>query len=164
METYMLNDRQIEDIESRSKAYPRKRSALLEALSIAQGEKGYIDGVDARQVADLLSLSIAEVHGAATFYHMIRNGPGGKHSVALCTNVSCTLRGAKEISLLIQERLGVSPGEVTEDGRFSFEEAQCLGCCDGAPCMMVDDELHGNLTREEVERILEDSAGKAGDI
>jgi NADH-quinone oxidoreductase subunit E len=157
----MLTREQVAEILAKGNEFPLKRSALIPALQIAQREKGHLDSSDMKEIADLLSLSTAEVYGAATFYHMIRKKPGGKHTIAVCINVSCSLRGAGTLSGHLQQRLGVRPGEVTGDGMFLLEEAQCLGCCDGAPCMMVDGELYGSLTGDRVDEILEVYRGKA---
>ena len=135
----------------------RQRSAIIAGLRAAQHEN---DGFLTRQlmdaVADYLDLPPIQVYEVATFYSMFETGPVGRHSVSVCTNVACMLRGAEEIVAHIEQRLGIKTGGSTADGRiFLKKEEECLAACCGAPMMMVDHKYYENLTREQVDAILD---------
>ena len=105
-------------------------------------------------VAAYLDLAPSDVMGVVTFYDMYHERPVGRHRIRVCTNLSCMLRGAEEIMESLEKELGVAEGEVSADGRCSFVHFECLGSCDTAPMMMVDDEYHENLTPESAARIV----------
>ncbi len=139
--------------------YPQeqKRSALLAALREVQHENhGFltIESMDA--VADYLNLPPIAVYEVASFYSMLETEPVGCHSVSVCTNISCLLRGAEAIVEHVEKRLGVKTGETTLDGRiFLKREEECLAACCGAPMMMVDHRYHEDLTPGKVDEILD---------
>lgn len=140
--------------------YPegKQRSATIEALRIAQHENGgwlTNDLMDA--VADHLDLEPIKVYEVATFYSMFETKPVGRHSISVCTNVSCMLRGGNELAEHIENRLGIKTGESTPDGRIYLKcEEECLAACAGAPMMMVDHKYYENLDTEQVDRILDE--------
>ncbi len=135
----------------------RQRSALLSALQVAQHEnKGYLtrDIMDA--VAEYLKLQPIEVYEVATFYSMFETKPVGRHSISVCTNVSCMLRGADDIVSHLEQRLGIKLGESSDDGKFYLKvEEECLAACCGAPMMMVDHRYYEDLTVQKVDKIIE---------
>nr|VFK57834.1 MAG: NADH-quinone oxidoreductase subunit E [Candidatus Kentron sp. UNK]VFK69168.1 MAG: NADH-quinone oxidoreductase subunit E [Candidatus Kentron sp. UNK] len=139
--------------------YPkeRKRSALLAALREVQHEnKGHLTTESMDAVAAYLDLPPIAVYEVVSFYSMLETEPVGRHSVSVCTNISCLLRGAEEIVEHVQSRLGVKVGESTSDGRFFLKrEEECLAACCGAPMMMVDHIYHEDLTPEKVDKILD---------
>jgi NADH-quinone oxidoreductase subunit E len=103
-----------------------------------------------------MNLPTIQVYEVATFYSMFQTQPVGRHNVAICTNVSCMLRGAEELVEHVENRLGIKLGESTEDGRIYLKkEEECLAACCGAPMMMVDHQYHENLTPETVDKILD---------
>jgi len=107
-------------------------------------------------VADYLQLPPIQVYEVATFYSMFQTRPVGRHNVAICTNVSCMLRGADELVDHVEKKLGIKRGESTKDGRIYLKmEEECLAACCGAPMMMVDHKYHENLTPEQVDEILD---------
>jgi NADH-quinone oxidoreductase subunit E len=106
-------------------------------------------------VATLFDLSAAHVHEVVTFYTLFFQQPKGRHVIAVCHNLSCHLAGAAEIIAHFKARLGVEPGETTEDGRVTFQTVECLCACEAAPMAQVDDRYEMNLTRDKVNRILE---------
>lgn len=141
------------------KKYPpeRRRSAVLAALYEAQHYNGGSlnrELMDA--VADYLGMPPIAVYEVATFYSMLETRPVGRHSISVCTNVSCMLCGAEDIVRHLERRLGVAIGESTADGRFYLKkEEECLAACCGAPMMMIDHKYYENLTPEKIDRILD---------
>lgn len=139
--------------------YPadRRRSAVLAGLREAQHDNGghlTTDLIEA--VADYLGLAPIEVYEVATFYSMFELKPVGRHSISVCTNVSCMLRGADTILAHIEKRLGIRLGESTPDGKFHLKrEEECLAACCGAPMMQIDHVYYEHLTPEKVDEILD---------
>ena len=135
----------------------RHRSAVIGALHAAQHENdGYLTVELLNGVADYLDLPTIQVYEVATFYSMFQTQAVGRHNVAICTNVSCMLRGAEDIVEHVENKLGIKLGESTEDGRIYLKkEEECLAACCGAPMMMVDHKYHENLTPEMVDEILD---------
>ena len=136
----------------------RQRSAVIGALQAVQHENnGYLTPELMNGVADYLDLPTIQVYEIATFYSMFQTKPVGRHTVSICANVSCMLRGAAESIKCVQNKLGVKLGESTEDGRIYLKkEEECLAACCGAPMMMVDHNYHENLTPEIIDTILDD--------
>jgi NADH-quinone oxidoreductase subunit E len=137
--------------------YPTARAALLPALHLAQRlHGGWLPDAAIAAVAHELELDPSEVYGVVTFYDLYHQKPVGRHRIRVCTNVSCMLRGSDEVMAALREELGVPEGDVTPDGRCSYIHFECLGSCDTAPMMMIDDTYHENLTSEETRRIVRD--------
>ena len=135
----------------------RKQSAVLAALREAQHENGgYLTRELMDAVADYLGMPRIAVYEVASFYSMLETEPCGRHSVSVCTNISCMLRGADAIVAHIEGKLGVKTGESTADNRIYLkQEEECLAACCGAPMMMVDHKYYENLTPEIVDRVLD---------
>jgi NADH-quinone oxidoreductase subunit E len=135
----------------------RQRSAVIGALHAVQHENnGYVTEELMNGVAEYLGLPKINVYEVAAFYSMFQTKPVGRHNVAICTNVSCMLRGADDIVAHVEDKLGVKLGQSTADGRIYLKkEEECLAACCGAPMMMVDHKYHENLTREKVDEILD---------
>jgi NADH-quinone oxidoreductase subunit E len=135
--------------------YPTLEALTLPALHIAQrASGGWLPEAAIEGVAALLDLPVARVAGVVSFYDMYHERPVGRHRIRVCTNLSCQLRGAEEIMETIGRELGVAEGDVTPDGRASFVHFECLGSCDTAPMMMVDDDYHENLTPERARQVV----------
>ena len=134
-----------------------KRSALLGALRGAQHEnRGFLTTELMDGIAEYLTLPKIWVYEAASFYSMLETEPVGRHSVSVCTNISCMLNGAESIVEYIEAKLGIKTGETTPDNRiFLKQEEECLAACCGAPMMMVDHVYHENLNPEKVDEILD---------
>ena len=158
-ETVTLSDHVKDEIEHWKSRFPedRSRSAVIGALHAVQHEnKGYLTAELMNAVADYLDLPTIQVYEVATFYSMFQTRPVGRNDVAICTNVSCMLRGAEELVEHVEQKLGIKVGESTSDGRiFLKKEEECLAACCGAPMMMVNHRYHENLTREKVDAILD---------
>lgn len=135
----------------------RQRSAVISALHAVQHENGgYLNVEYLDAVALYLNLPKIHVYEVATFYSMFQTKPVGRHNVAICTNISCMLRGADDIVEHVESKLGVKLGESTEDGRIYLkQEEECLAACCGAPMMMVDHKYHEDLTKDKVDEILD---------
>ena len=135
----------------------RQRSAIIGALHAAQHENnGYLTPEIMAAVADYLQLPPIQVFEVATFYSMFETKPVGRHSISVCTNISCMLRGADEIVARVEKKLGIETGQSTPDGRFYLkQEEECLAACCGAPMMMVDHVYHENLEPDSVGPILD---------
>jgi NADH-quinone oxidoreductase subunit E len=155
-----LSEQSLARAEELVARYPERRSALLPILFLLQAEDGYVSPAGVAQVANLLGLTRAEVGAVATFYTMFRRRPVGKYLVSVCKTLSCQLRGAREISEALAERLGVPLGGTDQSGMVTVEEVECLAACDGAPVVQVNTENYERLTREEalhlVEALLQD--------
>ncbi len=138
--------------------YPEewKQSACMAALRIVQDANGgHLTTELMDQVADYLDMPPIAVYEVATFYSMYEHKPVGRHKICLCTNISCMLNGSDNIYEHLRSRLGIGFGEVTEDGRFSLKEVECLGACGGAPMMQIGNTYYENLTPELVDQILD---------
>ncbi|MFQ5608693.1 MAG: NADH-quinone oxidoreductase subunit NuoE [Woeseiaceae bacterium] len=155
----VLSDHVIDEIERWKARFPaaRQRSAVIGALHAVQHEcEGYLPAEQMNAVAKYLDLPTIQVYEVATFYSMFQTKRVGRHNVAICTNISCKLRGADNIVDHVEKKLGIKLGESTDDGRIYLKkEEECLAACCGAPMMMVDHEYHENLTTEQVDRILD---------
>jgi len=145
-------------IDAALEKYPgeQKQSAVLTALHEAQHDnQGFLTQELMDAVADYLKMPRIAVYEVASFYSMFETKPVGRHSVSICTNVSCMLRGSDEIVDHVQQALGIKIGESTRDGRIYLKcEEECLAACCGAPMMMVDHVYHENLTPRKVDEIL----------
>src|SRR3989441_10569291 len=136
--------------------YPRKRSALIPMLLLAQKEDGYIRNETVEYVGKYLDLDPSEVDSILSFYTLLRRRPVGKYHIMICTNLACLLQGSDEIEACVKRKLGVSLGEVTPDGLFSAIEFECLGACTTAPAIQINGEFYENLDVKKTEDILDD--------
>jgi NADH-quinone oxidoreductase subunit E len=132
-----------------------KRAACLDALKLVQKQFGYVSDQHLTEVAALLEMTPAELDGVATFYNLIFRRPVGRHVILLCESVACWVMGEGGARAQIRERFGINPGETTEDGRFTLLPIVCLGHCDHAPAMMVDEDHYGDLDAGKLDAILE---------
>jgi NADH-quinone oxidoreductase subunit E len=108
-----------------------------------------------QEIADFLEMPAIHVYEVATFYSMYEHKDVGQHKLCVCSNISCQLRGSKEVLDQLKLKTGIGPGETTTDGRISIKEVECLGACGGAPMMQVNKEYYENLTPESIDKILE---------
>ncbi len=155
----LLSDHVRDEIDRWKVRFPeeRQRSAVISALHAVQHENGgYLTDEQLNAVADYLHLPTIQVYEIATFYSMFQTKPVGRHNVAICTNISCMLRGADDIVEHVEAKLGIKLGESTADGRvYLKQEEECLAACCGAPMMMVDHKYHEDLSKEKVDEILD---------
>lgn len=134
--------------------YERDACNLIPLLHDLQQELGYLSAEVMETVAEQLGITSSQVHGVATFYSLFYTEPRGKHIVRVCDSPPCHLQGSKDVRGAISKSLGISEGDTTEDGNFSFEVVSCMGLCGVAPAMMVDDDVYGNVKPEMVSDIL----------
>jgi NADH-quinone oxidoreductase subunit E len=152
----VLSEKEIAAIRGEREAWPHARAAIPEALRIVQKQRGWVSDDAVRDIGDLLGVGADEVEGVATFYNMIFRKPVGRHVVVYCDSVSCWIRGCDAVRRRLEERLGIEPGGTTADGAVTLLPIGCLGACDKAPAIMVDEELHGNVTPQRIDEILEE--------
>jgi NADH-quinone oxidoreductase E subunit len=146
----------IKELEEIKAKYPDSRSALMPALYIAQREYGWLSQMALNAVSSSLNLSPALVRGVSTFYAMFKHKPMGRHLIQLCTNVSCMILGAERLVDFLKNKYCLEEGGTTPDGRFSLVIMECIGGCDVAPTMLVNEDYYSNLTQERIEKILEE--------
>lgn len=148
----------VEEMRSHLDKYPadRTRSALIPLLFVIQRERGWIDNAGVNYLAKFLDLEVTDVWETATFYTMFNLRPVGRHHIQICKTLSCKIMGEPEITDHICSKLGIHPGETTEDGRFTVTMVECLGSCGTAPMMQIGLDYYENLTKESVDKILED--------
>jgi NADH-quinone oxidoreductase subunit E len=138
--------------------YPadRRRSAVLPALYLVQHQQGFISGNAMRYVADLLGITAADVEDVVSYYTMFYTRPVGRFVLNVCRTLSCALNGAERVTQEICTALGIKPGETDRSGTFTLVEVECLGACDRAPVVMVNDAWHERLRADDVRRLLDD--------
>ena len=136
--------------------YPRKRSALIPMLLLAQKEDGYIKAATVEYIGKYLDLDPSEVDSILSFYTLLRRRPVGKYHIMICTNLACLLQGSDEIEACVKRKLGVGLGEVTSDGLFSAIEFECLGSCTTAPAIQINGEFYENLDVKKTEDIIDE--------
>lgn len=151
----MLSDEERREIEAELAHYEYRQAACIEALKILQRTRGWISDESIHDLTGILEMTADEIDNVATFYNLIFRQPVGEHVILLCDSVSCWLMGYEELHSHLRRRLGVEFGQTTEDGTFTLLPMVCLGACDHAPVMMVDEDLHRDLTPEKVDQILE---------
>lgn len=136
--------------------YPDKRAALLPLLAYAQERNGWVSPQAMEEIAEALGLTPAYVRSVATFYTMYHKHPVGRHLIQVCTCISCHLNGADEVFERFLKEAGTRPGEISEDGRFTVIEAECLGACGFATAVQINDAYVEEVTPEKVPAILEE--------
>ena len=148
----------VEEMRSHLAKYPadRTRSALIPLLFVIQRERGYVDNAGVNYLAKFLNLEVTDIWETATFYSMFNLRPVGRHHIQICKTLSCRIMGEPDITNHICSKLGIHPGETTEDGKFTVSLVECLGSCGTAPMMQINFDYHEDLTKEKVDKILED--------
>lgn len=151
----MLTPEETTEIESEFKQVPYKRGACIEALKIVQRHRGWVSDDSLKDIAALLDMSTDELDNVATFYNLIFRKPVGKHVILVCDSISCWLMGYDRIRERISQQLGIDLGQTTQDDQFTLLPMPCLGACDHAPVMMIDEDLHQDLDVSQLDEILE---------
>ncbi len=151
----MLTEEEQQEITDEFKKYATKEAVGIEAMRIVQRHRGWVSDEGIRDIASLLGMSPADLDGVATFYNLIHRKPVGRHVISICDSVSCWIMGYDGLLGHLAKRLGIGFGETTSDNRFTLLPNVCLGACDRAPVMMVDDDLHTNLDPAKIDTILE---------
>ena len=151
----MLTAEERQEIEAELARYPTKEAVCIDAMKIVQRHRGWVSDESIQDIAELLEMSASDLDGVATFYNLIYRQPVGRHVVMLCNSVSCWIMGYERMRKHLTERLGIQFGETTPDGRFTLLPIVCLGTCDHAPAMMVDNDLHRDLDAAGIDKALE---------
>jgi len=151
----MLTAEEISEIEKEAANYPRRDAVSIDALRIVQRRRGWVSDESLADIAKHLGMSAADLDGVATFYNLIYRRPVGRHVISVCDSVSCWIMGGARVCEHLQETLGIGLGETTPDDRFTLLPTVCLGCCDRAPAMMVDRDLHSDLTAQKIDAEIE---------
>jgi NADH-quinone oxidoreductase E subunit len=157
----ILNDGTIREIKARMERYPSRRSAILPALTAAYRQVGRLDEEIYREIAAIIDIPYVEIAEAASFYTMFPKEEVGRYLIQVCHNISCSLRGADNLILYLQEKLGIRMGETTPDRLFTLISVECLGGCSAAPMMQINETYYEDLTREKVDRIVADLRDRA---
>jgi NADH-quinone oxidoreductase subunit E len=142
------------DIDEALREAERPRAAASDALKIVQRHHGWVSDEHLGEVAARLDMTAAELDSLATFYSGIYRRPVGRHVIQLCDSIACWIMGCHPLREHLTARLGITWGETTADGRFTLLPAACLGVCEQAPAMIVDEDVHGNLTPAKMDEIL----------
>lgn len=150
----MLSTEEKQKIEHEISLVPSRKAACIEALKIVQHNRGWISDESLKEVADFVDMSPAELDSVATFYNLIFRRPVGRHVILLCDSISCWVMGYESLRDHLYSTLNIKYGQTTEDGRFTLLPNCCLGTCDCAPALMIDNDLYRNLTVEQLDEIL----------
>ncbi len=151
----MLSGEEIKEIEEEIPHYGDRKAVCIDALKIVQRHRGWVSDEALYDLAQYLDMSTDELDGIATFYNLIFRKPVGKHVIMLCNSMSCYVMGYERIRQSIKDKLQVDFGETTSDGVFTLLPIVCLGICDHAPAMMVDEDTYTHLDPENVGMVLD---------
>jgi len=157
----ILTEASVKAMKERAAAYPQRKSAILPALTIAYRQTGYLDPAIYKEISKAIEIPFVEIAEAATFYTMFPKAPTGKYLIQVCHNISCALLGADSLIAYLEEKLQIRKGETTPDKLFTLISVECLGSCSTAPMMQINHDFYENLTREKVDRILDELRAKA---
>ncbi|MDA7085620.1 NADH-quinone oxidoreductase subunit NuoE [Pseudomonas sp. SA3-5] len=142
-------------IEHELAHYEDPRAASIEALKIVQQQRGWVPDAAIPAIGEVLGIPASDVEGVATFYSQIFRQPVGRHIIRLCDSMVCYLQGHESIQAALQQRLGIGLGETSSDNRFTLLPVCCLGNCDKAPSLMIDDDTYGHLDADNLAQLLE---------
>ncbi|HEX3681658.1 MAG TPA: NADH-quinone oxidoreductase subunit NuoE [Bryobacteraceae bacterium] len=151
----MLTAEEQNEINHEIAHYPNKQAVCIDAMLIVQRRRGWVSDESIHDIAAFLGMSTADLDGVATFYNLIRRKPVGRHVALICDSISCWIMGCDRVRDQLCTRLGTTLGGSTADGRFTLLPIVCLGACDRAPAIMIDDDLHTDLDEHRIDQILE---------
>lgn len=152
----ILTPASIAEIKSRMIKYPHRKSAILPALTIAYRQVGHLNDDIYKEISEIIDIPMIEIAEAASFYTMFPKEPVGKYLIQVCHNISCALLGADSLIGYLENKLGIKKGETTSDNLFTLISVECLGSCASAPMMQINDKYYEFLTREKVDKILQE--------
>jgi NADH-quinone oxidoreductase subunit E len=151
----MLTEVEIREIKEEIKQYPYAAVACIDALKIVQHHRGWVSDESVKDIAELLGISNEEVDGVATFYSRIYRKQVGRNVILICDSVSCMIMGYKSLYEFISGKLGITFGGTTPDGRFTLLPISCLGDCDNAPAVMINNDHFNRLTADKIDELLD---------
>ncbi|MGL4668006.1 MAG: NADH-quinone oxidoreductase subunit NuoE [Saezia sp.] len=152
---FQLSARELEVIAHEMSHYEDSRAASIGALKAVQEERGWVPDEALEAIAQVINIPASDVEEVATFYSQIYRQPVGRHVVKYCDSMVCYMTGYASLEALLEEKLKIKPGQTTEDGRFTLLPVCCLGNCDKAPSIMIDNDTYGHVTPEMIEQLLE---------
>lgn len=153
--SFVFSKENLERIEALKSRYPSPKALSLPCLWMAQYQEGYISLDAIEVIGEVIDMPPMELYRVATFYTMFNLEPVGKYHIQLCKTLSCALRGKAQILAQLSNRLGIKPGESSQDGKYTLSQVECLGSCGTAPVMQINDRYYENLTPEKIDTILE---------
>lgn len=156
-----LTDLECREIEAECGHYPRRQAAAIEALKIVQKHRGWVSDTSLQALARLLEMPVGELEGVATFYNLIYRQPVGKHVILLCDSVCCWIKGSDALGRHLCQTLGIQPGQTSADGLFTLLPTVCLGDCDRAPTLMIDNVQHAHLSAEKLDQLIAERRAEA---
>ena len=150
----MLSEAEIQAIDHEISLLPHKKAGVIEALKIIQQHRGWVSDESVEAIAAYLEISPAEVDSVATFYNLIFRKSVGRHVILLCDSISCYVMGYDKLYRALQQQVGIRFGETCPDDRFTLLPNACLGCCDHAPALMIDEDLFRDVKVEMLDQLL----------
>ena len=150
----ILTEQSVTAMKEAADRYPRRKSAILPALTIAYRQVGHLSDDIYREISEVIGIPSVEIAEAATFYTMFPKEPVGKYLIQVCHNISCALLGADSLIAYLENKLGIKKGETTQDNMFTLISVECLGSCATAPMMQINHDYYENLTPAKVDEIL----------
>lgn len=150
----MLTQEELDEIQAELPRYEKKQAVSIDAMKIVQKHRGWVSDENIRDIAQLLDMTSDELDSIATFYNLIFRRPVGRHVVMMCDSITCWILGYPKLRERMKSILGVEMGETSADGRFTFLPIVCLGTCDHAPAMMIDNDTYRDLAPDKLEEIL----------
>lgn len=153
--TLILTANEIAQINDYIEHYPQARAAVLDALKYVQKRHGWVNDDQVKAIAKLLSMTTVDVDGVATFFNRIYRKPVGRHVILMCDSIACYLTGYDQVIDKVRQHLNINYGETTADNRYTLLPICCLGKCDHAPALLIDEDTYGDLTPDNVLAILE---------
>jgi NADH-quinone oxidoreductase subunit E len=150
----MLTEQERHEILEETRLYPDPKAACIDALKIVQKYRSWVSDESIKDIAEILGMSVHEVDGVATFYSRIYRKPVGRNVILICDSVSCMVMGFQSIYQYLSDKIGIGFGETTSDGRFTLLPISCLGNCDHAPALMINNDLYSNLDINKIDQLL----------
>jgi NADH-quinone oxidoreductase subunit E len=151
----MLTPEERQEINAEFARYPTRQAVCIEALKVVQRHRGWVSDEGLKDIGDALDMTPEELDAVATFYNLVFRRPVGRHVALICDSVSCWIMGYEKLRQGLTSRLNVSLGETTADNRFTVLPIVCLGVCDHAPAMMIDDDLYRDVEPPQLDELLE---------
>ena len=150
-----VETRLTKEMEEILNKYSKQKDSLIAILNEVQEKYGYIPKICQLEISKYLNMPMAEIYGVITFYSRFTTSPKGKYNISVCLGTACFVKGSQSILDRLKERLKISGGQTTPDGKFSIDEVRCVGACGLAPVFMVNDEVYGNATVKMVDEVLD---------
>lgn len=151
----MLSPEERHEIEEEIRIFPHKQAACIEALKVIQKHRRWVSDDSIKDLAEILEMTPDEIDSVTTFYNLVFRRPVGRHIILVCDSVSCWVMGYESIKRSLEEKLNIRFGQTSSDEKFTLLPVPCLGTCDHAPAIMIDDDLHRDLVPESLDKILE---------